>query len=90
MGLLSMLLASIALVAGAPMAANAGDNMWDKIISKACLVAVNKEVADSGRPAPAGMQDFTCDCVVQQMKLKQSIDSVKMICKAKTTEKFGV
>ena len=55
MGLLSMLLASIALVAGAPMAANAGDNMWDKIISKACLVAVNKEV-----PIPVGRLLLGC------------------------------
>jgi len=37
-----------------------------------------------------GMETYTCDCVVQQMKLKQSIDSAKVICKTKTTEKFGV
>jgi hypothetical protein len=90
MGLRSMLLVSIALVAGAPMGAHAGDNMWDQIVRKACLQAVSKEVADSGKPAPVGMEPFTCDCVVQQMKLKQSIDSAKVICKAKTTEKFGV
>ena len=86
----SMLLVSIALAAGAPMVANAGDNMMDQMVRKFCLAAVNKEVADSGKPAPDGMQAFTCDCVVQQMKLKQTIDSAKVICKAKTTEKFGV
>ena len=85
-----MLLVSIALMAGAPMVANAGDNMMDQMVRKFCLAAVNKEVADSGKPAPDGMQTFTCDCVVQQMKLKQTIDSAKVICKAKTTEKFGV
>ena len=90
MGLRSMLLVSIALVAGAPMGANAGDNMVDQMVRKFCLQAVNKEVADSGKPAPDGMQTFTCDGVVQQMKLKQTIDSAKVICKAKTTEKFGV
>ena len=72
------------------MVANAGDNMMDQMVRKFCLAAVNKEVADSGKPAPDGMQTFTCDCVVQQMKLKQTIDSAKVICKAKTTEKFGV
>jgi len=86
----SMLLACGALVAGTPMVTHAGDNMMDQVARKFCLAAVNKEVADSGKPAPVGMEDFTCDCVVQQMKLKQSIDSVKAICKAKTTEKFGV
>ena len=85
-----MLLVSIALAAGAPMGAHAGDNMMDQMVRKFCLAAVNKEVADSGKPAPDGMQTFTCDCVVQQMKLKQTIDSAKATCKAKTTEKFGV
>ena len=72
------------------MGAHAGDNMMDQMVRKFCLAAVNKEVADSGKPAPDGMQTFTCDCVVQQMKLKQTIDSAKVICKAKTTQKFGV
>jgi hypothetical protein len=85
-----MLIGSMVLLAGAPTVANAGDNMWDQIVRKACLSAVNKEVADSGRPAPVGMEDFTCDCVVQQLQLKQSIDSAKAICEAKTTEKYGV
>ena len=90
MGLRSVLLLSIALVVGVPTGAHAGDNMWDQMVRKACVGAVNKEVADSGKPAPEGMQTFTCDCVVEQMKQKQSIDSAKAICKAKTTEKFGV
>ena len=90
MGLRSLLLVSIGLVAWAPMGTHAGDNIWDQMVRKACLGAVNKEVADSGKPAPDGMQTFTCDCVVQQMKLKQTIDSAKATCKAKTTEKFGV
>ena len=90
MGFRSMLLVSIALVAGAPMGAHAGDNMMDQMVRKYCLQAVSKEVVDSGKPAPVGMEPFTCDCVVQQMKLKQSIDSAKVICMAKTTQKFGV
>ena len=85
-----MLLTVLALAAGAPMMAIAGDNMLDQMVRKACVVAVNKEVANSGKPAPDGLETFTCDCVVQQLKLKQTIDSAKVICKAKTTEKYGV
>ena len=85
-----MLLIVLALAAGAPMMAIAGDNMLDQMVRKACVVAVNKEVANSGKPAPDGLETFTCDCVVQQLKLKQTIDSAKVICKAKTTEKYGV
>jgi hypothetical protein len=90
MGFRSMLLTVLALAAGAPMMAIAGDNMLDQMVRKACVVAVNKEVANSGKPAPDGLETFTCDCVVQQLKLKQTIDSAKVICKAKTTEKYGV
>jgi len=90
MGFRSMLLIVLALAAGAPMMAIAGDNMLDQMVRKACVVAVNKEVANSGKPAPDGLETFTCDCVVQQLKLKQTIDSAKVICKAKTTEKYGV
>ena len=85
-----MLLTVLALAAGTPMMANAGDNMLDQMVRKACVVAVNKEVTNSGKPAPDGLEAFTCDCVVQQLKLKQTIDSAKVICKAKTTERYGV
>lgn len=85
-----MLLTVLALAAGTPMMAIAGDNMLDQMVRKACVVAVNKEVANSGKPAPDGLEAFTCDCVVQQLKLKQTIDSAKVICKAKTTERYGV
>lgn len=80
--------------AGVPLgglgAARAGDNMMDQMVRKFCLDAVNKDVADSGKPAPAGMPAFTCDCVVQQLKLKQSLDGAKAICKAKATEKYTI
>jgi hypothetical protein len=90
MGFRSMLLTVLALAAGTPMMAIAGDNMLDQMVRKACVVAVNKEVANSGKTAPDGLEAFTCDCVVQQLKLKQTIDSAKVICKAKTTERYGV
>jgi hypothetical protein len=88
------LLSASALTAGVPLggigAAQAGDNMMDQMVRKFCLDAVNKDVADSGKPAPDGMSAFTCDCVVQQMKLKQSIDGAKAICKAKAAEKYSL
>ena len=88
------LLVAAVLAAGAPIvglgAAQAGDNMMDQMVRSFCLQAVNKEVADSGKPAPSGMPVFTCDCVVQQMKLKQSIDGAKAICKAKAAEKYSL
>jgi hypothetical protein len=77
------------LVAGSAPA-QAGDNMMDQMVRKYCLKAVNDEVKASGKPAPDGMQDFTCDCVVQQMKKRQSIDQAKVTCKTQAAQKYNL
>ena len=74
----------------APAGARAGDNMMDQMVRKYCLKAVNDEVKASGKPAPQGMQDFTCDCVVQQMKKRQSIDVAKTTCKNQAAAKYNL
>lgn len=84
----ALITAGVATVGLAP--ARAGDNMMDQMVRSFCLQAVNKEVADSGKPAPTGMPAYTCDCVVQQLKLKQSLDGAKAICKAKAAEKYSL
>jgi hypothetical protein len=65
-------------------------NMMDNMIRKFCLQAVNKEVQASGKPAPAGMQDYTCNCVVQEMKKGQSQQQAAVTCKAAATRKFNL
>jgi hypothetical protein len=65
-------------------------NMMDSMIRKFCLQAVNNEVKASGKPAPAGMQDYTCDCVVREMKRGQSQQQASTTCKAATTKKFNL
>ena len=78
------------LVAGSAVPAQAGDNMMDQMIRKYCLKAVNDEVKASGKPAPEGMADTTCDCVVQQMKKRQSIDQAKVTCKSQAAKKYNL
>jgi hypothetical protein len=68
----------------------AADNMMDQMIRKYCLKAVNDEVKASGKPAPDGMADFTCDCVVQQMKKRQSIEQAKTTCKTQAAQKYNL
>lgn len=75
-----------ALVAQLPAEAN----MMDFMIRKYCLAAVNDEVKASGKPAPAGMADYTCDCVVQQMKSGSSQEQAKNTCKARTAKKYNL
>jgi len=89
----SLALGVVLVVAGlglAPAGARAGDNMMDQMVRKYCLKAVNDEVKASGKPAPQGMQDFTCDCVVQQMKKRQSIEVAKTTCKNQAAAKYNL
>jgi hypothetical protein len=65
-------------------------NMMDNMIRKFCLQAVNNEIRASGKPAPAGMQDYTCDCVVREMKRGQSQQQASATCKAAATKKFNL
>jgi hypothetical protein len=76
------------LAIGAALPAQA--NMMDFMIRKYCLAAVNDEVKASGKPAPAGMADYTCDCVVQEMKNRKTQEQAKTICKARTAEKYNL
>jgi hypothetical protein len=82
------LLAGLAAALAAP--AHAGDNMMDQMVRKYCLKAVNDEVKASGKPAPDGMANSTCECVVQQMKKRQSIEQAKVTCKNQAAKKYNL
>lgn len=82
-----LLLPGALLAAAAPASAQ---NMMDNMIRKYCLKAVNDEVKASGKPAPSGMADYTCECVVQQMKKRQSIDQAKVTCKNAAAAKYNL
>jgi hypothetical protein len=83
-----VLLLPLTLLAVAPPAG--AQNMMDNMIRKYCLKAVNDEVKASGKPAPSGMADHTCECVVQQMKKRQSIDQAKVTCKNAAAAKYNL
>lgn len=65
-------------------------NMMDNMVRKFCLQAVNKEIQASGKPAPAGMQDYTCNCVVQEMRRGQSQQQAAATCKAAAAKKYNL
>jgi hypothetical protein len=81
------LLVLLALAAALP--ARAG-NMMNHMVRAYCLRAVNDEIRSSGRPAPAGMQDFTCDCVVQEMGKGRSVNQASATCKSLAIQKYGL
>ncbi len=83
----SLLTGALVLPLGQPARAQ---NMVDNMIRKFCLQAVNKEIQASGKPAPAGMQDYTCNCVVQEMRRRQSQEQAAATCKAAAARKFNL
>jgi hypothetical protein len=81
------LVAFLAVAAALP--ARAG-NMMNHIVRSHCLRAVNQEIRSSGRPAPAGLQDSTCDCVVEQLGKGRSVDQASATCKSLAVQKYGL
>ena len=84
------LLAAAAVPLHSPDAALAGSNMRDNLIQHYCLKAVNAEFSSSGMTPPAGMPEFTCTCVVQQVNARASISKAQSTCKQQATTKYNL
>lgn len=78
--------ALLGLVSGQP---SAQASMMDQIILKKCSEAMLNDFSKAGKTAPAGMVDDTCNCVVAQMKKRQSIDQAKTFCSQQSLKKYG-
>ena len=65
-------------------------NMLNQLISQYCLAAVSEEVRASGKPAPAGMAQYTCDCVVEEITQRRSQEQAKATCKYRTAKKYNL
>jgi hypothetical protein len=65
-------------------------NFMDGMVRKFCLQAVNKEIKASGKPVPAGMQEYTCNCVVEEMRRGQSQQQAAATCKDVAAQKFNL
>lgn len=87
-GLLA-LAALAALLALAPRRAEANE-VVNGMIRKFCLAAVQAELAQASKPAPSGLADFSCDCVVNQMAAGADLDDAKSTCKRQAKARFGV
>ena len=68
--------ASIAAIAVVP--ANAG--VVDNIIFGKCSSAMRKEYEKAGKQLLLSHLNATCNCVVKEMKNKQSVEQAKTFC----------
>jgi hypothetical protein len=84
---------SAVLLAGALLSLGRGP-AWssglDSIVQAYCLVAVEQEMAQSGKSPPAGMVDYACRCVVDRLTQGMSVDSARSSCRASTARRYSL
>lgn len=92
MPLSSLLRSTASLLAAAVVAglvAPAQASMIDQIILNKCSAAMREDFQKAGKTPPDGMVADTCNCVVEQVKNRQSIEQAKTFCTKQSLEKYG-
>ena len=70
-----------------PGAARA-QSMQDVLINHYCTQAMNADFAKAGKTPPTGMIPFTCNCVIQQVNARATIDQAKATCQAQAAAQY--
>ena len=65
-------------------------NLKDQMIFHFCSKAMQGDFHKAGKTPPTGMVAFTCDCVVQQIEKRATIEQAKAICQASAETKYTV
>ena len=76
-----------AAVAGFAAPVQAG--LIDQIILNKCSAAMREDFQKAGKTPPDGMVADTCNCVVEQVNNRQSIEQAKTFCTKQSLEKYG-
>jgi hypothetical protein len=79
----------LAAAVAAGLAAPAQASMIDQIILNKCSAAMREDFQKAGKTPPDGMVADTCNCVVEQVKNRQSIEQAKTFCTKQSLEKYG-
>ena len=82
------LLVATSCIFGVTIPGARAQNMQDAIINHYCTQAMNADFAKAGKTPPAGMVAYTCNCVIQQVNARATIDQAKAICQQQATAKF--
>lgn len=79
----------LAASAASPLAAPAQASMIDQIIFKKCSQAMADDFQKAGKTPPDGMVADTCNCVVEQVGNRQTIEQAKTFCSKQSLQKYG-
>jgi hypothetical protein len=55
-----------------------------------CLSAFESEMAQAGKNPPAGMANYACSCVVDQISNGTSIDTARLSCRTATARRYPI
>ena len=75
--------------AASSLAAPAQASMIDQIIFKKCSQAMADDFQKAGKTPPDGMVADTCNCVVEQVGKRQTIEQAKTFCSKQSIQKYG-
>ena len=75
--------------AASALAAPAQASMINQIIFKKCSQAMADDFQKAGKTPPDGMVADTCNCVVEQVGKRQSIEQAKTFCSKQSIQKYG-
>ena len=82
------LLVATSCILGVSIPGARAQSMQDDLINHYCTKAMNADFAKAGKTPPAGMVAYTCNCVIQQVSARATIDQAKAICQQQATAKF--
>lgn len=85
----SVLLASLSLATWGglgPLPARA--NGMGDVVRSICMSVFKAEMQDAGKKAPAGMANYTCGCVSEQITSGSTIDGAKATCKQQASLRY--
>jgi hypothetical protein len=61
-----------------------------EIVMAVCLSAFESEMAQAGKNPPAGMANYACSCVVDQISSGNSIDTARTSCRTATARRYPI
>ncbi len=92
-GAIGLLCATFAAAALAPLGATraqAGTGPILEVVRSFCLSALETELAQAGKKAPAGMASYACNCVADRISSGSSIASARSTCRAATSQRYPI
>jgi len=61
-----------------------------EIVMAVCLSAFESEMAQAGKNPPAGMANYACSCVVDQISSGSSLDTARTSCRTATARRYPI